>query len=177
MKKTTLVIILCVAAVIIALVYWFMVGNSSTSTVIPDSTTQTSAPTDSVTSNQPTDAAEATGTPVLSLGQDDTLGVYLKSAATSMTLYTYQNDSPNQSNCTGNCATNWPPYTVASPDNLTSIGIPGTVGTITRADGTYQVTYNSMPLYFYIKDTVQGDLTGNGVGGVWSVAVPSQSTN
>src|SRR6185437_12433588 len=29
-----------------------------------------------------------------------------------MTLYTYDKDTQGQSNCTGQCAVNWPPFTV-----------------------------------------------------------------
>ena len=45
-------------------------------------------------------------------------------------------------------------------------------GTVTRADGSAQLTYNGRPLYFYIKDTNPGDTKGQGVGGVWYVAKP-----
>ena len=51
-------------------------------------------------------------------------------------------------------------------------GANGQVGVITRADGTYQVTYNGIPLYFYDKDKNVGDTTGQGVGGTWFVVSP-----
>jgi predicted lipoprotein with Yx(FWY)xxD motif len=43
---------------------------------------------------------------------------------------------------------------------------------IDRPDGTYQVANNGMPLYRWQGDKSPGDTTGNGVGGVWSVAKP-----
>jgi predicted lipoprotein with Yx(FWY)xxD motif len=46
------------------------------------------------------------------------------------------------------------------------------LGTITRSDGTTQVTYNNMPLYFFFKDQKAGDTNGQGVGSVWYVATP-----
>jgi predicted lipoprotein with Yx(FWY)xxD motif len=46
------------------------------------------------------------------------------------------------------------------------------VSTITRADGSAQLTYKGMPLYFWKSDVKPGDTTGNGVGGVWSVVKP-----
>jgi hypothetical protein len=45
-----------------------------------------------------------------------------------------------------------------------------TFGTITRSDGTTQVTYNRMPLYYYSGDSAAGDTNGQGKLGVWFVA-------
>jgi hypothetical protein len=42
--------------------------------------------------------------------------------------------------------------------------------TITRADGTVQVTYNHMPLYYFAGDSAAGDTKGQGTLGVWFVA-------
>jgi len=96
-------------------------------------------------------------------------------ADNGMTLYTYSPDTatPGASSCGGQCAVNWPPYTITAGTNLTAAdGITGEVSTITRADDTVQVTYNGAPLYFYIKDKVPGDKNGNNVGGVWFFATP-----
>jgi predicted lipoprotein with Yx(FWY)xxD motif len=41
------------------------------------------------------------------------------------------------------------------------------VGTITRDDGTVQVTYNGHPLYVFAADTAPGQTNGQGSGGVW----------
>ena len=47
----------------------------------------------------------------------------------------------------------------------------GKLGTITRADdGTLQVTYNGMPLYFFSGDTAAGD--ANGVYTNWEAVKP-----
>ncbi|MGL5912084.1 MAG: hypothetical protein ACRCZP_18920 [Phycicoccus sp.] len=35
------------------------------------------------------------------------------------------------------------------------------MGTITRADGTTQLTVNGSPAYRFTKDRVPGDITGN----------------
>ena len=37
------------------------------------------------------------------------------------------------------------------------------IGTITRADGTVQVTYNDHPVYRFVKDKKAGDTKGQGV--------------
>ena len=48
----------------------------------------------------------------------------------------------------------------------------GELGTITRDDGSLQVTYNGMPLYYYAKDMARGDTTGEGVGDEWYTVAP-----
>jgi len=90
--------------------------------------------------------------------------------AAGMTLYTYANDSAGTSACTGGCAGEWPPLTSTGTPTATS-GITGTLATITRSDGTTQVTYNGMPLYTWEGDQQPGDVTGNGVNS-FHVAVP-----
>jgi len=40
---------------------------------------------------------------------------------------------------------------------------------IERADGTYQVTIDGKPLYYYVKDAKPGDTNGQGVLSVWYV--------
>jgi polyisoprenoid-binding protein YceI len=51
-------------------------------------------------------------------------------------------------------------------------GVVGELGTVEREDGGTMVTYNGMPLYYWIKDEAPGDTTGHGVGGVWAVVGP-----
>jgi len=115
------------------------------------------------------------------IGSNLALGLDLGSSAgahligyTGMTVYTYDKDSTGTSTCYAQCAQNWPPYIAGPEDNLTQLqaGVNGTVGTITRVDGSLQVTYNGLPLYFYAGDTTGSDVNGNGVGGVWHVVKP-----
>jgi predicted lipoprotein with Yx(FWY)xxD motif len=89
------------------------------------------------------------------------------------TLYVFKKDTAGTSNCSGQCATNWPPFTIESSDTLKADdGVTGKLATITRADGTMQVTYNGAPLYYFAADKSAGDTNGQGVGGVWFVAAP-----
>ena len=102
-------------------------------------------------------------------------GLYLVDAA-GMSLYTFDNDTPGVSTCTdtNDCVTNWPPLMVADEDEppLAGEGVTGVIAVIEREDGTYQVTYNDLPLYHYIGDLVPGDVTGDGLFDVWHLASP-----
>jgi len=54
--------------------------------------------------------------------------------------------------------------------------LPGAIATTTRTDGSLQVTYNGMPLYYWASDQKPGDTTGQNVGGVWFVVNPADPT-
>ena len=83
--------------------------------------------------------------------------------AQGITLYRYDKDSAGTSNCTGSCATVWPPLAAAGGTLTGGSGVTGTLATISRADGSKQVTYNGMPLYTFQQDAKPGDATGDGV--------------
>ena len=120
------------------------------------------------------DGTAASQNLILGISANEELGTYL-SAYNGMTVYAYAPDkqAPGTSKCAGACAANWPPYTVASASDIhVSSATAGKVGTIKRADGALQVTYNDSPLYFYAKDSDTGDATGQGVNGAWSVVKP-----
>jgi len=89
-----------------------------------------------------------------------------------LSLYTHAGDTASSSSCTGACATAWPPLTVATGATAAgATGVSGTFATLTRADGSTQVTYNGLPLYGWQGDSKLGDVTGQGVEG-FSVAKP-----
>jgi len=101
------------------------------------------------------------------LAENATLGNILTDGA-GLTLYLFDNDEVGVSNCSGGCLANWPPFlTVYDPVGLE--GVEATVGTITRDDGTLQVTVNGMPAYYWVSDAVSGDTDGQAKGGVWWV--------
>ena len=108
----------------------------------------------------------------VAVSSSDELGSFLV-ANNGMTLYMFTNDEPGVSNCTGDCAEAWPPYTVGANDKLAApADAMGELTTIEREDGSLQVAYNGMPLYFWAEDTAPGDTTGQGVGDVWFVVEP-----
>lgn len=88
--------------------------------------------------------------------------------AKGYTLYWYSKDSMMTSNCSGGCATSWPPLT-GKPVAGMGVHLVGKFGTITRAGGVLQATYKGRPLYLYSGDTAPGQTKGNGLGGVWHV--------
>ena len=88
-----------------------------------------------------------------------------------MTLYLFRNDETGKSNCNGQCAMLWPPL-LAGGHNLAGEGVIGTIGVIERTDGTKQLTYAGMPLYYYPGDKNPGEANGQGINGVWFVVPP-----
>lgn len=88
------------------------------------------------------------------------------------TLYLFRNDRRLQSNCEGGCLANWPPLlTDATP--VAGDGVDaGRLDSITRSDGTLQVTYNGWPLYYWRDDVEEGDTDGQDRGNIWFVVSP-----
>jgi predicted lipoprotein with Yx(FWY)xxD motif len=72
------------------------------------------------------------------------------------TMYTFAADShsPSNSTCYGNCASIWPPYTVTANAALTvGSGVTtGLIAEVERTDGTYIVTFNGWPLYYFANE-------------------------
>jgi predicted lipoprotein with Yx(FWY)xxD motif len=94
-------------------------------------------------------------------------GSTLLTNAKGRTLYWFVPDTTTASKCNGTCAHYWPP--VPGPATA-GTGVTGTLGVITRSDGSKQATWNGHPLYTYVADTAPGMAKGNGVnlsGGVW----------
>jgi len=85
--------------------------------------------------------------------------------AKGMTLYTFDKDKKGVSNCNGGCAKKWPPLIAAAKAKAY-----GEYSIIKRADGTMQWAYEGKPLYSWFKDKKPGDVTGDGVKGVWHLA-------
>jgi len=90
-----------------------------------------------------------------------------------MTVYMFDKDTQGSgvSTCSGDCLVAWPPV-IAESESPSVEGVSGEVGTITRDDGTIQVTLEGWPLYLWKDDKAPGDTTGQGVNGVWWVLTP-----
>jgi predicted lipoprotein with Yx(FWY)xxD motif len=90
------------------------------------------------------------------------------------TLYRFDADSTNPpaSHCTGQCATAWPPV-LGDPASVSLAGVDKSlVGTVTRADGSKQLTLAGSPLYTYAGDQATGQTNGQGVEGTWWAITP-----
>jgi predicted lipoprotein with Yx(FWY)xxD motif len=82
------------------------------------------------------------------------------------TLYMYAPDHQGLSRCTGFCAQQWPPLVLphGADRPVAGPGIKATLlGTVRRADGQLQETYNSWPLYLWIGDTAPGQADDMGL--------------
>jgi len=92
------------------------------------------------------------------------------------TLYLFKKDSGTTSACSGECASAWPPLLSEGKPTVGNGGNSSLVGTIKRADGSTQVTYNGHPLYTFVKDENPGETNGEGVtefGASWFVLSPT----
>ncbi len=107
----------------------------------------------------------------LTIQENPTLGSYLADLE-GKSLYIFTNDVAGDGNsaCYGGCAGAWPPFLVGSADIQGHDDFLGELSVITRTDGTLQLAYNGMPLYYFAGDTKAGDITGHEVGGVWFLA-------
>lgn len=85
----------------------------------------------------------------------------------SMSLYVFDKDSAAVSNCNGEYVVKWPPLQASRSDRA-----QGKFGIIIRADGSRQWTYKGAPLYAWFKDSIPGDINGDGIKGVWHLARP-----
>jgi predicted lipoprotein with Yx(FWY)xxD motif len=140
-------------------------GSSSASSSVPQSSPSPSAP---ATAAPSTPAISGAGT--LSTATVGNFGKIVVDG-TGRTLYVYDLDTakPSKSNCNGSCATAWPPLLAGAGTPRVSGVSASLVGTVTRSDGTKQVTLAGWPLYYYANDAKAGDATGQAVGGIWWV--------
>ncbi|WDR01247.1 hypothetical protein PSQ19_10310 [Devosia algicola] len=86
--------------------------------------------------------------------------------ANGMTLYIFDKDAPGVTNCYEKCAVNWPPLMAE-----TGATASGDFTIVDRTDGTAMWAYKGWPLYYWKDDVAAGDISGDGVGGVWHLAI------
>jgi predicted lipoprotein with Yx(FWY)xxD motif len=102
------------------------------------------------------------------------VGEYV-SGPSGHTLYRFDLDSadPSTAHCVDECAGKWPALTVRA-DQLVYTGKlgPSVVGYVQRADGTYQVTIQGWPVYYFLRDETPGDVRGQNVDHAWSAVTP-----
>ena len=117
--------------------------------------------------------ASTSGGAVVVSTKSSKLGTVL-AGSKGLTVYLFMADKPGSSACSGACAQVWYPVTGAA--HVGGQAIAADLGTITRSDGTTQVTYKGHPLYYYSLDKDSGDAYGQGIksfGAEWYVLAPS----
>jgi predicted lipoprotein with Yx(FWY)xxD motif len=93
-------------------------------------------------------------------------------------VYLWVKDTGDMSNCNGACAGAWPPVTTTATATATGGAKASDIGTITRSDGTKQVTYDGHPLYYFSGDSGPGMASGqgsDGFGAKWWLVTPTGS--
>jgi predicted lipoprotein with Yx(FWY)xxD motif len=113
------------------------------------------ASTAATTTATTTAAANSIGT---ATGAD---GTYLVGPS-GKALYLFDADKNGKSACSGACASAWPPLTVSTTPAVSGGAMSADLGTITRSDGSKQVTYNGHPLYYFAGDSGPGTTSGQG---------------
>ncbi len=135
------------------------------------------------TSAVSTTSAAAESAPSVVIGtyktpEDGTLIV----GTNNRTLYVLKGDEKStsahdkSSTCNGSCAAVWPPVLTSGTPAVTGGANASLIGLTTRSNGTEQVTYNGLPLYYYAADTKAGQATGNHLTdsfGLWLGMLPS----
>jgi predicted lipoprotein with Yx(FWY)xxD motif len=145
-------------------------SSTSSPATAPSSGNATSAPAQSPgpQASGSLGAGIPAGTTVL-IVQHSKLG-YVLAEASGQVVYTYAHDTKGgPPTCTGSCASLWLPVT-GSPMAANGEHVPGTLGVVTRSDGTKQVTYNGYPLYTY---SGAAPLSTHAIPGVWNVVLLS----
>jgi predicted lipoprotein with Yx(FWY)xxD motif len=85
------------------------------------------------------------------------------------TLYYFQQDTENVSNCTGGCLTAWPAFVGSSNLVLPSTLDAAKFSIITRPDGLRQLAYRGRAMYYYAQDNARGEVKGQNVPN-WTVS-------
>jgi predicted lipoprotein with Yx(FWY)xxD motif len=145
-------------------------GTTTAPTAATTTTTQATTTEAATTSETSSGAAGAT----VNAHAVGSAGTILVAGSNDMTLYNFAKDTKDSgtSACTGGCLETWPALTVGAGETpVAGDGVTGKLGTITRTDdGSIQVTYNGLPLYFFKNDKAPGDL--NGVYENWVTVAP-----
>jgi predicted lipoprotein with Yx(FWY)xxD motif len=119
-------------------------------------------------------SAAASGTVITTA--NSSAGAFLTNSS-GRAIYLFMADSKDKSACSGACASAWPPVT--GTPTASGSAMMSDLGTITRSDGTKQVTYDGHPLYYFAGDTGGGTDKGQGLDGFgakWWLVAPSGSS-
>ena len=126
--------------------------------------------------SSPSAAAGGSGSTVITT-VSSSAGTFLANSS-GHAVYLWTKDSSGMSACSGACAGAWPPVTTTGTVTASGGAKSSDLGTITRSDGTKQVTYDGHPLYLFSGDSGSGMASGqgnDGFGAKWWLVSPSGS--
>jgi predicted lipoprotein with Yx(FWY)xxD motif len=121
-------------------------------------------------------SASASGATVITTASS-AAGTFLTDGS-GRAVYLWVADTGDASTCTGACAGAWPPVTTTGTVTASGGAKASDLGTITRSDGTKQVTYDGHPLYYFAGDSGPGTASGqgsDGFGAKWWLVSPAGS--
>ena len=147
-------------------------GSSTSTPGTATSSPASSSPAAAAPSSSPAATGQASGAATVSLAAISGIPGKALVGSNGRTLYLFQGDIHGTSTCTGACAAAWPPDIVTGTPQAGSGVSQALLGTITRPDGTMQLTYNGHPLYYFTADTAAGTAHGQAVkafGAEWDV--------
>jgi predicted lipoprotein with Yx(FWY)xxD motif len=170
-------IAIAIGAAGIGLVVAACSSGSSTASSSPASSSAAAAPA-ATQATSPAATGPASSTATVSLATVSGIPGKALVGSNGRTLYLFQADMHGTSACAGACAAAWPPYTVTGTPQAGGGVSQSLLGTLTRPDGTMQLTYNGHPLYYFTADTAGGTAHGQAVkafGAEWYVVGASGS--
>ena len=147
-------------------------GTSTSTSSSATSSPASSSPAAAAPSSSPAATSQANGAAMVSLATISGIPSKALVGSNGRTLYLFLADKNGTSVCSGACAAAWPPDIVTATPQAGSGVSQSLLGTITRADGTVQLTYNGHPLYYFAADTGAGTAKGEGskaFGAEWYV--------
>ena len=136
-----------------------------------------SSGTSSSSSSTPAASSTATGSSaaLVITTKSGSAGPYLTNGS-GHAVYLFAKDGIDKSECSGACASAWPPVPAGGTVTASGSAVSKDLGSITRSDGTKQVTYDGHPLYYFAGDTGPGTSNGQGsnaFGAKWWLVAPS----
>jgi predicted lipoprotein with Yx(FWY)xxD motif len=146
-------------------------STQSTSAAAATTTTSTAASSGGYGHSAATTSASGAASVVV-VSKHGKPGTILAAGPKKLTVYLFEADKGTASACSGACASVWPPVTTSGSATASGAAQSADLGTITRPDGTKQVTYKGHPLYYYAGDSKPGDINGQNLsqfGAPWYV--------
>ena len=118
--------------------------------------------------------APASAAVVVKTASNPTLHATVLTDASGMTLYHLSGEQGGKFICTSSgCLSVWHP--VIATGASTAGSAVSSLGTVTRSDGTVQLTYKGTPLYTFAEDRQPGQANGQGLKdvGTWTAVTVS----